>query len=242
MCESNDADETNRFKKYKPNVSRATGRDICPPDALTLNDVPAIDARGEYRDAIDANLRHLTPNLADRSASAYRIESLPEADALIDACDLVLHDNASERDETDLTGRQKKAVHRVKSDAKEIARGLRAAVDELETTENHPDSRRIESRELGEWVRTRLEARTFRDRDKTPGLEGTDELRTDGGRDRGSQITEGPVKGRRDMRLDSFTADGHACDNPRCAGRAEVVTPDGYLCGECADAWKEGDL
>lgn len=199
MCE-NDAES--RHKEYKPDVSRATGRDICPADGLTLNDVPAIKASGNYRERIDAYLG--TPSgLQTRHTETYHIESLPEADELVRACEMCLKNENP-------VGSTRKGIKRVKTEASEIARALRAAVDELETTENHPNSRRRKRR-----------------------------LRADGGERR---QTPGPVKGRRDMRLDSFTADGHACDNPKCSALADVVTPEGYLCQSCADALRTGEL
>lgn len=137
MCETE-----SRYAKYKPDNVRAKSRDICPGDALTLNDVPRIDARGKYRNAIDSKLSKSA--LAKRNSNAYQIESLPEADALIEACNLVLHANAESDADTDLAVQSKKSVSRVKSEAKEIARGLRAAIDELKTTRDYPESRRPE--------------------------------------------------------------------------------------------------
>jgi hypothetical protein len=248
--------ENNRFEKYKPDNAATETRDICPADGLTLNDVPAIQARGQYREEIDSFLTSMLLNktekrsgrsLAERNASTYQIESLPEADALVEACDLVLHANAEADADTNLATPSKKSVSRVKREAKEIARGLRAAVDELETTENHPDSRRQErARSRGSRASTgRTPTQEFSEwlADRTEKSHSRNDARTDGGRrDHGSQITEGQVKGRRDFRLDSFETAGHSCDNPKCDGLADVVTPEGYLCETCAEALREGNL
>ena len=129
MCETE-----NRFAKYKPNNARAKPRETCPADALTLNDVPQITAKGKYRDVIDGYLS-TTSGLRDRREGTYKIESLPEADELVRACKFAIK-NESRSEPT------MKAIHRVRKDAKEIARGLRAAVDELETTRDYPEARR----------------------------------------------------------------------------------------------------
>ena len=126
--------ESNRYAKYKPVNAKAESRDICPDDALTLNDVPEIHAKGKYRGVIDEYLGK-TSGLQDRNAESYQIESLVEADELVRACNFAIK-NQSHPEAT------KKAIYRVKHEAKEIARGLRAAVDELETTRDYPESRR----------------------------------------------------------------------------------------------------
>jgi len=133
--------ETNRFKRYKPDDAATSERDICPDDALTLNNVPAIDAKGEYRDVIDSNL---TGELAERHASKYRVQSITEAENLVEACETILHgdDETPGKSLESLSAPSRKAIQRVKREASEILRGLRAAVDELETTRDYPETRR----------------------------------------------------------------------------------------------------
>jgi len=126
--------ESNRYAKYKPDNAATNARDICPGDALTLNDVPRIEASGNYRGVIDSYLG-TSSGLRDRYERSYQIESIPEADELVRACDFALK-NESHASATE------KAIKRVRAEAAEIARGLRAAVDELETTRDYPNARR----------------------------------------------------------------------------------------------------
>ena len=113
-----------------------------PEGATDVRSLDAITARGQYRDAIDAEL---DSDVATRRSGSYDLRSLAEAVELVEACDQVLDDG-------DVAGSTEGAVERVRGEAVEARDGLRALTESV--TGDDPLADDVD--DAGDDVETRL--------------------------------------------------------------------------------------